>query len=265
MTPEKEIAHWAKSLRREGLRISQRKLSDETGIPLGTIRRFEQTGHIGLQAFLRIAKVLDALQPLLALARREEPKTFPKIQKEKTIARLNDELAMVIKRSTPSEVRQRNSISVPITRRKLAGSKKWMESDSTTTPPTPTTREIFLMRREAKWQFRRGLLLAIANILDKQPDQIWPDVSQISAKLLASPSPSIRQSTKRWIRFAGQTPESVVQTIRSRFTTDTPEGPRRHKLQDQSDGHPFSGCLSNDMLQQLRQAAEQNHATASHP
>lgn len=128
MTPEKEIAHWAKSLRRDGLRISQKKLSDETGIPLGTIRRFEQTGHIGLQAFLQIAKVLDALQPLLALARGEEPETFHKIQKDKSIARLNDELAMLSKRVTPSEVRKRNSIpiAVPITRWKLAGSTKWI-------------------------------------------------------------------------------------------------------------------------------------------
>jgi len=43
----------------------------------------------------------------------------------------------------------------------------------------PTNREIFLMRRESKWHYRRRFLLAITDILEKQPDEIWPDVSRI--------------------------------------------------------------------------------------
>lgn len=126
--PEAEIAHWFKNLRKQGLSLSQRELSERTKIPLGTIRYFEQTGRISFQSFLRIASELQALDLLLALARGEEPHTFHKIQKEKTISRLRDELAMQSKQADPMEIRQRNAPIPPISRWRLNGREKWMST-----------------------------------------------------------------------------------------------------------------------------------------
>lgn len=117
-----------------------------------------------------------------------------------------------------------------------------------------TTREIFQTRREAKWQFRRGLVLEVAKILEQEPNRVWPQISETLAKLSTSPSPSIKKNTRRWIRFAGKTPGTTIQTIRTYFSWDTPEGPRRHKLQDLSDGHPFSGILPDSILKRLRES-----------
>lgn len=133
--PEEEIARWVKSLRKDGLGLTQRELSEKTGIPLGTVRYFEQTGQIGFSAFLRIARALHALEPLLALARNEEPETFHKIQKEKTISRLKDEIAMLSGNSTPEVVRRQNSATeAPIRLWKLAGRSKWMRPVSSPEP-----------------------------------------------------------------------------------------------------------------------------------
>jgi len=78
--PEAEIALWFKNLRKQGMNLSQRELSERTGIPLGTVRHFEQTGRIGFPAFLLLAGEVGALDSILALARNEEPLTFHKIQ-----------------------------------------------------------------------------------------------------------------------------------------------------------------------------------------
>lgn len=106
--------------------------------------------------------------------------------------------------------------------------------------------EISEARREAKWQFRRRLLLEAADILETQPDKVWPQVEKTLELLRSSSSPSIRHNTKRWLRFAGNSPEKTKATIKTFFTPDTPEGPKRHKLQDLSDGHPFTGILSGN-------------------
>lgn len=117
-----------------------------------------------------------------------------------------------------------------------------------------STSGLFLTRREAKWQFRRGLVLEVAKILEQEPDRVWPQISETLAKLSASPSPSIKKNTRRWIRFVGKTPGTTIQTIRTYFSWDTAEGPRRHKLQDLSDGHPFSGILPESSLKKLRES-----------
>lgn len=38
--------------------LTQEELSTKAQVPLGTLRRFEQTGEIGLSAFLRIVEIL---------------------------------------------------------------------------------------------------------------------------------------------------------------------------------------------------------------
>ena len=128
--PEMEIARWFKSLRKGGSHLTQKELSERTGIPLSTIRHFEQSGQIGFQAFLRIAAELHILESFLALARNEEPETFHKVQKEKTILRLRDELQLATGQSTPRQIRQRNSAVDPaqmekLSRWRLAGRTRW--------------------------------------------------------------------------------------------------------------------------------------------
>ncbi len=127
MAPELEMAHWFKLMRKDGLRLTQKQLSEQTGVPLGTIRHFERTGRIGLPAFMKLAAALSADHQLLALARCEEPETFFKIEKEKTISRLMDELKIAQGEVTPAEVTRRNT-AIPPARFKqwrLASSDKW--------------------------------------------------------------------------------------------------------------------------------------------
>ena len=137
--PEAEIAMWFKNLRKQGMGLSQLELSERTGIPLGTVRYFEQTGKISFPSFLRIAAELQALDLLLALARGEEPLTFHKIQKEKTISRLRDEISMQRNEATPMQIRERNSLPLalaskmpPIRKWRLHGREKWLPAISAT-------------------------------------------------------------------------------------------------------------------------------------
>ena len=130
--PEKELAHWCKTLRKETLNLTQAELAQRVNIPLGTLRYFEQTGRTSLHNFLRIAAELHALEPLMGLARGEEPLTVQKIQREKTIARLRDELAMQRAEATPGEIRKRNAMVSPpaktARRWRLRGSDQWLEA-----------------------------------------------------------------------------------------------------------------------------------------
>lgn len=138
--PEKELANWFKTIRKQSLYLTQAELAKRVNIPLGTIRYFEQTGRTSLQNFLRIATELHVLEPLMALARGEEPLTFHKIQKEKTISRLRDELAMQRAEVTPDEIRKRNSVFTTSTKSirkwRLRGSAQWLEvKHSIPSPP----------------------------------------------------------------------------------------------------------------------------------
>lgn len=54
-----EIAKRAKG-RRLARNLSQEGLARRAGISPGTIKRFEKTGHISIDSFLKIALVLDA-------------------------------------------------------------------------------------------------------------------------------------------------------------------------------------------------------------
>ena len=81
-----------------------------------------------MSAFLVIAQELHLLELFLALARNEEPETFHKVQKEKTIARLRDSLQMATWQEMSLEICMRNSAVKPAfvpTQWKLAGRQKW--------------------------------------------------------------------------------------------------------------------------------------------
>ena len=114
----------------------------------------------------------------------------------------------------------------------------------------------FESRREAKWQFRRSLLLRVEKLMGEQPEQVWAKITANLKRQMESPSDSTRRSTKRWLRFAGKTPQQIKETIQRYFLAETPEGPVRHKLQDLTDGHPFAGVLSDHEIQRLRQNPE---------
>jgi len=124
---EKEMAVWFKSLRKNTWNLTQKELAELACIPLGTLRYFEQTGQVSLTNLLRIAERLHVLHIFEAIARGEEPDTAQKIQREKTIARLQDEQSMKEGKSTPMELREKNS-RTPRTpsRWKLHGREKWM-------------------------------------------------------------------------------------------------------------------------------------------
>ncbi|MDO4546297.1 MAG: helix-turn-helix transcriptional regulator [Bacillota bacterium] len=55
-----EIAAHAKA-RRKGLKLTQKQLAERSGVSLGSLKRFEQTGEISLSSLLKIAMVLDCL------------------------------------------------------------------------------------------------------------------------------------------------------------------------------------------------------------
>jgi len=48
--------------KRKQMKISQRELSQKSGVTYASIRRFESTGEISLTSLLKIAHALDALK-----------------------------------------------------------------------------------------------------------------------------------------------------------------------------------------------------------
>ncbi|MBR2834734.1 MAG: helix-turn-helix transcriptional regulator [Coriobacteriales bacterium] len=54
----REIAQREKTRRRK-LGINQKELASLSGVSLGSIRRFEQTGSISLESLVRLARVLE--------------------------------------------------------------------------------------------------------------------------------------------------------------------------------------------------------------
>ncbi len=47
---------------RKKKKLTQRQLSERTGVSYGSIRRFEQTGEISLLSLVKIANALDCLE-----------------------------------------------------------------------------------------------------------------------------------------------------------------------------------------------------------
>ncbi len=61
-----EIAMREKQLRRKS-GITQKDLASRSGVALGSIRRFEQTGQISLESLVRICRALDCESQLDSL------------------------------------------------------------------------------------------------------------------------------------------------------------------------------------------------------
>lgn len=62
----KQIAQREKD-RRRGLGVTQSDLSARSGVSLGSLRRFEQTGQISLESLVRISRILDCEDELDSL------------------------------------------------------------------------------------------------------------------------------------------------------------------------------------------------------
>ena len=68
-TPNECLADICTALkaRRKQLHLSQAMLAAKSGVPLPTLRRYEQTGKISLASFVKLIFVLDLSAELLAI------------------------------------------------------------------------------------------------------------------------------------------------------------------------------------------------------
>ena len=65
---------------RKSLKITQQNLANKSGVSLGSIKRFEQTGQISLESLLKIAFVLECLGDFEQVCDREEIESFGSIE-----------------------------------------------------------------------------------------------------------------------------------------------------------------------------------------
>lgn len=65
-----ELSNDVRILRRK-MKISQLRLASMTGVSLGSIKRFEQTGEISLHSFARIAIALNCDESLIKIFKKE--------------------------------------------------------------------------------------------------------------------------------------------------------------------------------------------------
>jgi len=67
--------------RRKAFKITQSELAARSGVSLGSLKRFEQSGQISLESFLKIAFVLECLEDFEKLCeeREEMPRTIEEL------------------------------------------------------------------------------------------------------------------------------------------------------------------------------------------
>ena len=77
-----ELAQKVRQVRR-AKNLSQQRLSDKSGVSLGSLKRFEGTGQISLESLLKIAMVLGHLDDFESLFQPKEtwPSTLDEILK----------------------------------------------------------------------------------------------------------------------------------------------------------------------------------------
>ncbi|MBA3602776.1 MAG: helix-turn-helix transcriptional regulator [Parachlamydiaceae bacterium] len=56
--------------------LSQKTLSERSGVSFGVIKKFERTGKISLESLLRLALTLDALENFKDLFKEKAPESF---------------------------------------------------------------------------------------------------------------------------------------------------------------------------------------------
>ncbi len=88
-TPQEMAWQIAKAVqaRRLSLNLSQKTLSERSGVSFGVIKKFERLGKISLESLLKLALALGALQEfenLFKLTDEKYPTSLDQILKEKT-------------------------------------------------------------------------------------------------------------------------------------------------------------------------------------
>lgn len=69
-------------MRRKQKKITQKELSERTGISVGSIKRFEQTGEISFVSLLKIADILEGAEEFDHLFCRKEYKSIEEVLDE---------------------------------------------------------------------------------------------------------------------------------------------------------------------------------------
>lgn len=64
---------------RLSLNLSQRSLSERSGVSFGVIKKFERTGKISLESLLKIALVLGRLEDFTELFKPTAPENLPSL------------------------------------------------------------------------------------------------------------------------------------------------------------------------------------------
>lgn len=78
LTPFEITGHIAKQARekRLALNITQKNLSERSGVSFGVVKKFERTGKISLESLLRIALILDSLEEFTLLFKAKKLEQF---------------------------------------------------------------------------------------------------------------------------------------------------------------------------------------------
>jgi len=58
--------------KRKALKITQEELSMKSGVSLGSLKRFESSGQISLESFLKLAFMLECLEDFEEICREKE-------------------------------------------------------------------------------------------------------------------------------------------------------------------------------------------------
>ncbi|MEI8295894.1 MAG: helix-turn-helix transcriptional regulator [Alphaproteobacteria bacterium] len=79
MTPQEVAKFIAKSARekRLALNLSQRSLSERSGVSVNVLKKFERTGAISILSLLKLALPLECLDDFKVLFKQSSPETFP--------------------------------------------------------------------------------------------------------------------------------------------------------------------------------------------
>lgn len=67
--------------KRLSLDFSQKGLAERSGVSLGTLKKFERSGKISLESLLKIALVLESLEPFKALFKLPTPESITSLDK----------------------------------------------------------------------------------------------------------------------------------------------------------------------------------------
>ncbi len=74
---QRKLAEQARA-RRLGMELTQQGLAERSGVPMPTLRKFEQKGSISLESFIKLHMVLGGLDDILK-ATQTKPASFSSI------------------------------------------------------------------------------------------------------------------------------------------------------------------------------------------